>query len=42
MKRILITGKNSYIGQNVIRWLGKSPNEYMVDTLKKKHIGMGL
>ena len=33
MKRILITGKNSYIGQNVIRWLGKSPNEYMVDTI---------
>lgn len=31
MKRILITGKNSYIGTSFEKWLAKYPNEYMVD-----------
>jgi len=33
MKRILITGANSYIGTSVERWLSKYPNKYKIDTL---------
>ena len=33
MKRILITGANSYIGTSVEKWLGKYPDAYKVDTL---------
>lgn len=33
MKRILITGKDSYIGTSVEKWLLKSPEKYQVDTL---------
>lgn len=33
MKRILITGKGSYIGTKVEQWLGKYPNEYKVEVL---------
>jgi len=33
MKRILITGANSYIGTNVERWLMREPEKYHVDTL---------
>ena len=33
MKRVLITGKNSYIGTNVEQWLMKEPDQYMVDTI---------
>jgi len=33
MKRILITGANSYIGTNVERWLMREPDKYQVDTL---------
>jgi UDP-glucose 4-epimerase len=33
MKRILITGANSYIGTNVERWFMRKPEKYQVDTL---------
>lgn len=33
MKRILITGANSYIGVNVEKWLKKWPDKYRVDTI---------
>lgn len=33
MKKILITGKNSYIGENVECWLNRFPNEFKVDTV---------
>lgn len=33
MKRILITGANSYIGVSLEKWLEKEPNKYNVDTV---------
>ena len=33
MKRILITGKDSYIGTSFENWLMKEPDKYQVDTL---------
>ncbi len=33
LKKILITGTNSYIGTSVAKWLNNSNNEYIVDTL---------
>lgn len=33
MKRVLITGANSFIGTSVDRWLMRSPGEYQVDTV---------
>lgn len=33
MKRILITGKNSYIGKSVETWLMREPDKYIVDTV---------
>lgn len=33
MKKILITGKNSYIGTSVENWLMKEPEKYKVDTI---------
>lgn len=36
MKRILITGKDSYIGTSVEKWLLQTPDEYQVDTLDVK------
>lgn len=33
MKKILITGKNSYIGTSVKNWLLKTPDQYEVDTV---------
>jgi len=36
MKRVLITGANSYIGTNVERWLLKEPEKYHVETLDMK------
>lgn len=33
MKKILITGANSYIGQSVENWLLKTPNYFFVETL---------
>lgn len=36
MKKILITGKNSYIGTSVEKWLLKEPDKYVVDTIDMK------
>ena len=33
MKRILITGENSYIGTNFQEWLERNPEEYLVETI---------
>jgi UDP-glucose 4-epimerase len=33
MKRVLITGANSYVGTNVECWLMREPNKYHVDTI---------
>lgn len=33
MKKILITGANSYVGTNIECWLRKWPSEYLVDTV---------
>ena len=33
MKRILITGANSYIGTSVEKYLSQWPEEYHVDTI---------
>jgi len=34
MKKILITGANSYIGTSVERWLGKHPEKYFINTIE--------
>ena len=36
MKRVLITGDNSYVGNNVQAWLLKTPNEFAVDAISVK------
>ncbi len=36
MKKVLITGANSYIGTNVEQWLLKEPDKYHVETLDMK------
>jgi UDP-glucose 4-epimerase len=36
MKKILITGKNSFIGTSVEKWLLHDPSKYSVDTLDMK------
>lgn len=36
MKKILITGKNSYIGTSVEKWLLREPDKYSVDTIDMK------
>lgn len=33
MKKVLITGKNSYIGRSVETWLVREPDKYIVDTV---------
>jgi len=33
MKKILITGANSFVGTNIERWLGQWPEEFHVDTV---------
>jgi len=33
LKRILITGANSYIGTSLEKWLNKNPEKYSIDTL---------
>ena len=33
MKRVLITGANSYVGTNIENWLKKTPEEFVVDTV---------
>ena len=36
MRRILITGKDSYIGTSVENWLKQEPDKYIVDTIDMK------
>lgn len=36
MKRVLITGANSYVGTNVEKWLMKEPDKFYVETLDMK------
>lgn len=36
MKRVLITGKNSYIGTSLESWLMREPDRYKVDTVDMK------
>ncbi len=36
MKRVLITGKNSYIGTSLENWLMRQPDKYKVDTVDMK------
>lgn len=36
MKKILITGSNSYVGVSVEQWLMKVPKRYIIDTLDMK------
>ena len=36
MKRVLITGKNSYIGTSLENWLMREPNKYKVNTIDMK------
>ena len=36
MKNILITGKNSYIGTSLEKWLMREPDQYKVDTVDMK------
>ena len=33
MKKVLITGENSYVGTHVENWLKKEPDEFIVDTI---------
>ena len=33
MKRVLITGANSFVGTNIEKWLLKTPDEFEVDTV---------
>ncbi|RAS76891.1 NAD-dependent epimerase/dehydratase family protein [Priestia endophytica] len=37
MKKVLITGINSYVGKNVEKWLDKYPNIYSVHTISLKN-----
>ena len=36
MKKILITGANSYIGTSFEKWLAKFPNKYLINTVDMK------
>ncbi len=36
MKRVLITGANSYIGTSLANWLAKEPDKYYIDTVDMK------
>lgn len=37
MKRVLIAGKNSYLGESFYKWLGKMPNSYFVQIVDTKN-----
>jgi nucleoside-diphosphate-sugar epimerase len=37
MKKILITGKNSYVGMNLEKWLGKHPDRYSIDSISLRN-----
>ena len=33
MKKVLITGANSFVGTSIEKWLMKTPEEFQVDTV---------
>ena len=37
MKKILITGKNSYVGRSLEKWLGNYPNRYSIDSISLRN-----
>jgi len=37
MKKILITGNNSYVGISLVKWLGNYPDEYSIDTISLRN-----
>jgi nucleoside-diphosphate-sugar epimerase len=37
MKKILITGKNSYVGMSLEQWLGNNPNSYSIDSISLRN-----
>ncbi|MCD7034588.1 NAD-dependent epimerase/dehydratase family protein [Metabacillus sp. GX 13764] len=37
MKKVLITGVNSFVGKNVKEWLNKDPNRYKVDSISLRN-----
>ncbi|MCM3386842.1 NAD-dependent epimerase/dehydratase family protein [Ureibacillus chungkukjangi] len=37
MKKILITGKNSYVGRSLEKWLGEYPNRYLIDSISLRN-----
>ncbi|MEQ6389253.1 NAD-dependent epimerase/dehydratase family protein [Bacillaceae bacterium S4-13-58] len=37
MKKILITGKNSYVGMSLEKWLGNYPKSYLIDSISLRN-----
>lgn len=37
MKKILITGKNSYVGNSLEKWLGNNPDNYLIDSISLRN-----
>jgi nucleoside-diphosphate-sugar epimerase len=37
MKKILITGKNSYVGKSLEKWLGNYPDKYSIDSISLRN-----
>lgn len=37
MKKILITGKNSYVGTSLVKWLGNYPDKYSIDSISLRN-----
>lgn len=37
MKKILITGKNSYVGKSLKKWLGNYPDRYSIDSISLRN-----
>ena len=37
MKKILITGKNSYVGKSFEKWLGNYPDRYSIDSISLRN-----
>jgi len=37
MKKILITGKNSYVGRSLEKWLGNYPDRYSIDSISLRN-----
>jgi nucleoside-diphosphate-sugar epimerase len=37
MKKILVTGKNSYVGTNLVNWLGNYPDKYSIDCISLRN-----